>query len=202
VSLLLRGNSAIGKRPCNEESDTISHKQAHPPQLELLSASNPEATNASLPITISSYAMSALVNLGATINFVYSEILSAESSLQQYDNHVLLVGEGQKIEIEGICDLYFIVADLSVDTSFLESQELCFDIVLGDVGSKNTRSCTMAALTASISAKRREEEHFLIKRRRKNFLQLAEGIRSRLRCNSPLPDRLTCTEEGLEIDHG
>jgi hypothetical protein len=35
------------------------------------------------------------------------------------------------MEIVGACELHFMVADLSVDTSFLVSPGLCFDVVLG-----------------------------------------------------------------------
>jgi hypothetical protein len=53
------------------------------------------ASNTSLLITINGYATSALVDSGATDNFVHPRILSAGTPIRrQPDNHVLLAGEG------------------------------------------------------------------------------------------------------------
>jgi hypothetical protein len=58
---------------------------------------------------------------------------SSASGLQYGVNPttVLLAGEGKEMEIVGACYLHFVVSDLSVDTCFLVSPVLRFDVVLG-----------------------------------------------------------------------
>jgi hypothetical protein len=110
----------------------LPRESTHPPQLGVSSAYNPGAFNTSLPITINGHATSALVDSGATDNFVRLRILSAGTPIRrQPDNYVLLAGEGKEMEIVGAYNLHFEVADLSLDTSFLVSPGLRFDVVLG-----------------------------------------------------------------------
>jgi hypothetical protein len=75
----------------------LPRESTHPPQLGVSSAYNPGAFNTSLPITINGHATSALVDSGATDNFVRPRILSAGTPIRrQPDNYVLLAGEGKK----------------------------------------------------------------------------------------------------------
>jgi hypothetical protein len=129
---LPRGSPLAGKRLRKEGGGNLLCEPTHPPQLGVSSAYNPGASNTSLQIIINSHATSALVDSGATDNFVHPRILSAGTPIRrQLDNHVLLAGEGKEMEIVGGCDLHFVVADLSVNTSFLVSPGLRFDVVLG-----------------------------------------------------------------------
>jgi hypothetical protein len=102
-----------------------------PPPIKISSASNPRATNVSLPVIINGREMPALVDSGATENFAHARILSADVTLRPHTNiHVLLAGEGQRMRIDGACDFRLTVAGLTEKANFLVFPSLRFDLVL------------------------------------------------------------------------
>jgi hypothetical protein len=111
-----------------------------------------------------------MVASGATYNFVHPRILSAEIPIRrQHDKHVLLAGEGKKMVIAVSYDLHFVVADLSVDTSFLVFPSLRFDHVLDRRWLKKFQVIHDHNLDCLYLGKESRKEYSLAKRRGKNY---------------------------------